>query len=158
MSDGSERRRLKMMPEVLPAPPSRGAEPSAPRARALEHMQKLLAGATATAALVGCSSEDPSVRPEPSATGATTGAPTASSPSDAASASASATAEPTAEPSASAEAVASASASASASSQPGGSGFAGGTATIPIKRQPPPPPPPTGYMVVDPMPPPVRRP
>ncbi|HTJ83999.1 MAG TPA: hypothetical protein VL400_19905, partial [Polyangiaceae bacterium] len=99
MADGSERRRLNMMPEVLPAPPPRDAAPSAPRARALEHMHKLLAGATATAALVGCGSEEPTARPEPSATGAATTAPTASSPATA-SPSATASAEPTASASA----------------------------------------------------------
>ena len=48
--DGEKRRRLKLLPEVLPAPTVSSAEES-PRARTREHMQRLLTAAAITGTL-----------------------------------------------------------------------------------------------------------
>ena len=54
MDGKGERRKLKLMNEVLPAPMTEG--PGTPRHRTLQHLQKLLAVAAggASAAQVGC--------------------------------------------------------------------------------------------------------
>jgi hypothetical protein len=59
-----DKRRLKLLPEVLPDPTAaRG--PGSPRQRTLEHMKRLLTVSAAMSAAVGCSKEDQvAVRPE----------------------------------------------------------------------------------------------
>jgi len=59
-----ERRRLKLLPEVLPDPTaSRG--PGSPRQRTVEHMRRLLTASVAATAVLGCSKEDQvAIRPE----------------------------------------------------------------------------------------------
>ncbi|MEP7124768.1 MAG: hypothetical protein ABJE95_27820 [Byssovorax sp.] len=139
MSD-QEKRRLRLMNEVLPEPAPSGE--GSPRQRTLANMQRLLALAAAGAALgAGCSKPtEPSTITTPSAESAsTTAAPSASAPPSAAPTTV-ATAPPTTAPAASVVVAPSAS-----------------------TRPPPPPPhvtavPVRGYGVVDPLPRPVRLP
>jgi hypothetical protein len=132
-----EKRRLRLMNEVLPEPSPSGE--GSPRQRTMANMQRLLAVAAAGAALgAGCTKpETPINSDHPAESAATTAAPSATS--SATAPTAVATTPPTAAPSASVVAPPSAS----------------------TPTPPPPhitPPPVRGYGVVDPMPRPARIP
>lgn len=153
MSEERPRRRLTLMPEVLPKPrqllPTSGrtlagelgaAPASAARARTVEHMKRLVAGVTSTVALVGCSD------------GANNTEAGSSKPADKTTATATATAA------VSATATATATASIDPTTSATGSATDSAVASQTIKKPVIPPRPPTGYMVVDPMPmPPPRK-
>ncbi len=92
-----QKRRLEMMPEVLPAPTV--TPPLAPRgnvrARTMQHMQRMVATAGALGAVTGCTKSDTTTTQTvtvPSATSTTTATTTATSPLASASATATSTA------------------------------------------------------------------
>ena len=138
------RRRLTLMPEVLPKPKKLDDTPSAARARTLEHMKRLVAGVTSSVAIVGCSDS-----PDAATSSST-------KPADKTSATATATASATA--TATATATASATATVSEPTDPTSSATGSAIASQSAKKVVVPPRPPTGYMVVDPMPMPPPRP
>jgi len=146
MSEERPRRRLTLMPEVLPKPKKLDGElgaapPSAARTRTMEHMKRLVAGVTSSVALVGCSD------------GAKNEAVESSKPADKTTATATATATATT----TATATATATATVSEPTDPTSSATGSAVASQTIKKTVTPPRPPTGYMVVDPMPMPPPR-
>lgn len=147
MAEERPRRRLTLMPEVLPKPKKLDGElgatpPSAARARTMEHMKRLVAGVTSSVALVGCSDA-----PDAATT-------SSSKPADKTSATATATATVTS----TATATATATATVSEPTDPTSSATGSAIASQTTKKTVTPPRPPTGYMVVDPMPMPPPRP
>jgi len=145
MSDHDDKRRLQLLPEVLPQP--RADEgPGGPRERTLGHLQHLLALAAASTAFSGCSNKDAGA-PDASA-------PVATADSTAATASATASAPPDPTPSATADAIIDAGAPDAATDA-----AAIGSAAASASAKPKPPARPrSGYHVVDMLPPPSRKP
>lgn len=152
MSDEQRpKRHLTLMPEVLPRPTQLPSTEGTPvretRTRTLDHMRKLLASAAATSAvLAGCG---PEAADKPSGTASQKPTTSAS-----ATASASSSAATSADPSASASSSpppSASTASASASSASSTSPTASAKPTLTPRH------PPTGYMVVDPVPPPPPK-
>ncbi|HET9932319.1 MAG TPA: hypothetical protein VFQ35_16560 [Polyangiaceae bacterium] len=133
----SNRRRLKLMNEVLPSPTNAGA--SSPRARTLLHMQRLL---SATAFAVACSKQ---TAPEPPGYGVVDPMPTPARDRDEPDASAPIPV-PISDPKVDGGTAQFAEPPPSASQS-----------AKPPKGKPPKQPEPPGYGVVDPMPPPAKR-
>lgn len=137
-----KRRKLRLLPEVLPDPTLGKGRSGGPRDRTLSHMQALFATAATAGVVAGCGDKAEPAKPEPSSTSATTATATAT-----ATASALTQKDPVPPETATPDA--------SASAKPGtdpmnvrDAGDDAGTKKI-VK---PPPPPPTHYQVVDPVP------
>ncbi len=147
MSNETGRRKLQLLPEVLPDPMLNRDRTTGPRDRTLKHMQRLFATAAAATAVAGCGDKTDAVKPDPaSSTTSKTAAATASALSQT---------DPVPPQTAIPEASSSAHVGADPVSRPDAGDDAG--VKKPIVQKPPPPPP-THYMVVDPVPTPFRMP
>ena len=142
------RRKLRLLPEVLPDPLLNRDRTTGPRDRTLSHMQRLFATAAAATAAAsgGCGDKADAPKPEPSATAASTTATTTASVNQS---------DPVPPHTATAEVSSSAQTGADPRFPPDAGDDAGVKKTLPPK---PPPPPPTHYMVVDPVPQPFVQP
>ncbi len=148
MSNETGRRKLQLLPEVLPDPTLNRDRTTGPRDRTLTHMQRLFATAAAASVVAGCGDKTDAVKPDPASSSTTKSTATAS-------ASALSQTDPVPPQTATAEASSSAHVGADPVSLPDAGDDAG--VKKPIVQKPPLPPP-THYMVVDPVPTPFRTP